>query len=204
MDAGVNFKSLFLSWIFVLIFKIVCISASASVELESRNVGRLGLDLSEYGIDLDAVFLRLFSPSSLANQVGLTFTTTIMAVTGFIIAGILFQELKVIGAGGPFAELIAYFDAFLSPQSVVITVIRGIQIVSGDLLGRILLIFVLNGIGESITEIVSTFSLEALWKFLISRELMELSLFRIGFRALTTWIFYPLLTLWGPLIGKEL
>ena len=87
MDAGVNFKSLYLSWIFLLIFKIVCISASSSVELESRNVDRLGLDLSEYGIDLDAVFQRLFSPSSLVNQVGLTFTTTIMAVTGFIIAG---------------------------------------------------------------------------------------------------------------------
>merc|ERR1712227_599836 len=108
------FKSIICSCIFLLIFTTTCITASSS--LATHNERTLDLDLSDYGIDLDALYERLFSPSSLVNQVALTFTTTSMAVIGFIIAGILFQQLKAIGGNGPYAELITYFEAFLSPQ----------------------------------------------------------------------------------------
>merc|ERR1712111_12915 len=81
------FRSIICSCIFLLIFKSTCITASSS--LSTHNERTLDLDLSDYGIDLDVLYERLFSPSSLVNQVALTFTTTSMAVIGFIIANII-------------------------------------------------------------------------------------------------------------------
>ena len=74
------------------------------------------VSLGDLGIDFDATFDRLLSPSGIINQFALTAVIRIIWTITWIISGIIFASLKDTYTSGPIFEQIQRWDVLFSWQ----------------------------------------------------------------------------------------
>ena len=71
----------------LILLLVSCASCQDSEKNESKEAEKRTIDLSVLGIDLDAIFDSLLSPSGIVNQFAISLSLQLFQSVGYVIAG---------------------------------------------------------------------------------------------------------------------
>jgi len=147
---------------------------------QSELMGRVSktLDLDALGVNLTQISDSLLSPAGIVDQFALSILLQAILIIGYLTLGILYNWASGTITSGPLVPFIEYFEIHLSNQATAQTLVRSVLGLVWELVARSMTVFLMFGVGNTVTQVLESVTLDSVKKFLTSEVLGEIMIFR--------------------------
>ncbi|XP_023331801.1 uncharacterized protein LOC111703934 isoform X2 [Eurytemora carolleeae] len=148
-------------------------------EGESKKLDFQIPDLTGIGINISQTFDDLLSPAGIVNQFVLSIFFQIVSIVGYAIAGGIYLKIAASVTSGPLLPAITYFSRHFSAQAVFDTVVRSLILMIWELIMRLVTVFAIFGIVDTVTQVLDNVTLDTMYLFITSPILSDIMIWRI-------------------------